>query len=116
MVKKIVWGVLLVGLIGILVAGAIIRTVDKVENVAEAQGLGEGNGHGHGAEAADGEHECKPGGAAQGAPEGDEQQHPGHEPENAQAAEHHGGLFAPPVDHLVEGGGEKVVMARVTVE
>ena len=42
MIKKIVLGTLLVGLIGFLVAGAIIRTVDKTENVAEAQGQGYG--------------------------------------------------------------------------
>jgi hypothetical protein len=42
MMKKIVLGTLLIGLIGILVAGAIIRTVDKTDNVAEARGLGQG--------------------------------------------------------------------------
>ena len=42
MAKRIIRGVLLVGLIGILVAGAIIRTVDKTENVAEARGQGRG--------------------------------------------------------------------------
>ena len=46
MVRKVVLGTLLVGLIGVLVAGAIIRTVDKTENVAEAQGLGQGRGAG----------------------------------------------------------------------
>jgi hypothetical protein len=46
MVKRVVLGTLLVGLIGILVAGAIIRTVDKTENVAEARGLGRGQGAG----------------------------------------------------------------------
>ena len=42
MLKKIVLSTLLIGLIGILVAGAIIRTVDKTDNVAEARGLGQG--------------------------------------------------------------------------
>jgi hypothetical protein len=42
MVKRIILGTLLVGLIGVLVAGAIIRTVDKTENVAEARGQGRG--------------------------------------------------------------------------
>ncbi len=42
MAKRIVLGTLLVGLIGLLVAGAIIRTVDKTENVAEARGLSRG--------------------------------------------------------------------------
>ena len=44
MIKKIVLGTLLVGLIGVLVAGGIIRTLDKTENVAEAQGRGYGQG------------------------------------------------------------------------
>ena len=42
MLKKVVLGTLLIGLIGILVAGAVIRTVDKTDNVAEARGLGQG--------------------------------------------------------------------------
>ncbi len=46
MLKKIVLGTLLVGLIGVLVAGAIIRTVDKTGNVAEARGLGHGQSEG----------------------------------------------------------------------
>jgi hypothetical protein len=46
--KKIVLGTLLAGLIGFLVAGAIIRTLDKTGNVAEASGLGHGRGAGNG--------------------------------------------------------------------
>ena len=42
MLKKVVLGTLLIGLIGVLVAGAVIRTVDKTDNVAEARGLGQG--------------------------------------------------------------------------
>ncbi|MGD9405243.1 MAG: hypothetical protein PVH95_08855 [Anaerolineae bacterium] len=42
MLKKVVLGTLLIGLIGVLVAGAIIRTTDKTDNVAEARGLGQG--------------------------------------------------------------------------
>lgn len=42
MLKKIVLGTLLIGLIGILVAGGIIRTMDKTDNVAEARGLSQG--------------------------------------------------------------------------
>jgi hypothetical protein len=45
MVKKIVLGTLLVMLVGFLVAGAIIRTVDKTGSVAEASGLGHGRGY-----------------------------------------------------------------------
>jgi hypothetical protein len=37
MAKKAILGTLLVGLIGLLIAGAIIRTVDKTDNVAEAR-------------------------------------------------------------------------------
>ena len=44
MLKKIVLGTLLVGLIGILVTGAVIRTMDKTERVAEAYGYGRGQG------------------------------------------------------------------------
>jgi len=46
MIRKAALGTLLVGLIGVLLAGAIIRTVDKSENVAEARGLGQGRGAG----------------------------------------------------------------------
>jgi hypothetical protein len=46
MIKKVVLGILLIGLIGVLVAGAIIRTVDKTEQVAEARGQGRGQGGG----------------------------------------------------------------------
>jgi len=40
MLKKIVLGTLFIGLIGVLVAGAVIRTMDRTERVAEAQGYG----------------------------------------------------------------------------
>ncbi len=45
MLKKIVLGTLLVGLIGILVVGAVIRTMDKTERVAEASGRGYGRNY-----------------------------------------------------------------------
>ena len=51
MFKRVVLGTLLIGLIGVLVAGAIIRTVDKTENVAEARGLGRGQSIGEAGEA-----------------------------------------------------------------
>jgi hypothetical protein len=44
MLKMIVLGTLLIGLIGILVAGAVIRTIDKTGNVAEARGESRGQG------------------------------------------------------------------------
>jgi len=44
MLKKVLLGTLLVGLIGVLVAGAVVRTMDKTGQVAEARGLGRGNG------------------------------------------------------------------------
>jgi hypothetical protein len=46
MLKKIALGTLLVGLIGILVVGAVIRTMDKTALVAEAHGPGYGRGNG----------------------------------------------------------------------
>ena len=52
MVRKIVLGTLFIGLIGALVAGAVIRTVDRTQLVAEAQG----NGYGRSSDKAD-EHE-----------------------------------------------------------
>ena len=55
MVKKIVLGTLFVGLIAALVAGGVIRTLDKTSQVAEAQGLG-GYGHGHGVHDAEDAH------------------------------------------------------------
>jgi len=61
MVKKIVLSVLLAGLVGILVTGAIIRTVDKTALAAEAQGQGEqkqGHGHGHGSSTESTNHDC----------------------------------------------------------
>ncbi len=50
MIRKIIWGTLLVGLIGILVVGAVIRTADKTEDVAEARNQGYGRGHGEASE------------------------------------------------------------------
>ena len=44
--KKIALGVVLTGVIGVLVAGGVIRTLDKTGNVAEARGLG-GQGRGN---------------------------------------------------------------------
>lgn len=45
MFRKVALSTLLLGLIAVLIAGAIIRTVDKTENV-EARGLGQGRGAG----------------------------------------------------------------------
>ena len=42
MVRKIILGTLFIGLIGALIAGAIIRTVDRTQRVVEAQGSGYG--------------------------------------------------------------------------
>jgi hypothetical protein len=44
MLKKIVVGTLLVGLIGLLVFGAVNRTMDKTGKEAQAQGQGLGRG------------------------------------------------------------------------
>jgi hypothetical protein len=48
MSKKVILSLLLVGLIGVLVTGAIIRTADRSGNVAEARGLGRGQANGEG--------------------------------------------------------------------
>jgi|GEM_PF-1417028 len=59
MVRKVILGALLVGLIGVLVAGGIIRTVDKTGQVAEAAGLEKGRGYDQAAEHGAGEeHDC----------------------------------------------------------
>jgi hypothetical protein len=42
MLKKIVLGALFIALIGVLVAGAVIRTMERTGRVAEAQGYGHG--------------------------------------------------------------------------
>jgi hypothetical protein len=67
MLKKIVLGTLLVGLIGILVVGAVIRTMDKTERVAEASGRGyRRNGAEAGTYAAGGSTGLTTGGSGQG--------------------------------------------------
>ncbi len=65
MAKKVVLGILLVGLIGILVAGGIIRTLDKTEQVGEARGLGRGGGQGESGQSAVGQGQGR-GGNGQG--------------------------------------------------
>jgi hypothetical protein len=55
MLRKIVLGTLFIGLIGILVTGAVIRTMDKTERVAEAHGLGHERGNANAVERAEGE-------------------------------------------------------------
>jgi uncharacterized protein YdeI (BOF family) len=66
MLKKLVLGTLFVGLIGILVAGAVIRTMDKTERVAEAYGYGYGRGNGEAGAYAAGSSGQGRGGYAQG--------------------------------------------------
>jgi hypothetical protein len=46
MFRKIVLGTLFITLIGVLVAGAVIRTMDRTERMAEAQGYGHGQNNG----------------------------------------------------------------------
>jgi hypothetical protein len=53
--RKIVLGTLFTGLIGILVAGAVIRTMDRVGRVAEAHGHGYGHTYDETDECAEGE-------------------------------------------------------------
>ncbi len=51
MTKKIVWGLVVVGLVGILVAGAVVRTAAKAGDGPEAQGFGAGRRIGDGSSA-----------------------------------------------------------------
>ena len=51
MTKKIVWGLVVVGLVGILVAGAVVRTAAKTGDGTEAQGFGAGRRIGDGSSA-----------------------------------------------------------------
>jgi hypothetical protein len=55
MLRKILLGTLLIGLIGILVTGAVIRTMDRTERVAETRGYSYGHGHDEVDECAEGE-------------------------------------------------------------
>jgi hypothetical protein len=74
MLKKIVLGTLLVGLIGLLVVGAVIRTMGKTERVAEASGRGYGrNGAEVGTYAAGGSTRLTTGGSGQGFGQGGNQ-------------------------------------------
>ena len=103
MVKRVVLGTLLVGLIGILVAGAIIRTVDKTENVAEARGQGRGQGAGAATEYATGQQGEGRGYGRSGA--ATERQYPNYEapPEDWR-------VYEGAVVEMPESGGDLVVM------
>jgi len=48
MTKKIVWGLVVVGLVAVLVAGAVVRTAAKAGDGPEAQGFGAGRRLGDG--------------------------------------------------------------------
>jgi hypothetical protein len=66
MFRKILLSTLLIGVIGILVTGAVIRTMDKTERVAEAYGHGYGRGNGEAGAYATGGSGRGRGGYAQG--------------------------------------------------
>jgi hypothetical protein len=55
MLRKIMLGTLFIGLIGILATGAVIRTMDRTELVAEAHGYGHGHDHDEVGECTEGE-------------------------------------------------------------
>lgn len=48
MTKKVVWGLVVLGLVGILVAGAVVRTAAKAGDAAATGGRGSGEGTGTG--------------------------------------------------------------------
>ena len=122
MVKKIVLGTLLVGLIVVLAAGAVIRTIDKTGNVAEARGLGEGQGHGPGASDSGEEHDCDEagghgaGGQGQGGAMADEseRQYANYDGQPAEWAIYEGSVAQAPaagVDMVVKvDSGEQIVV------
>lgn len=64
MLKKIVLGTLFIGLIGVLVAGATVRTMDRTSLAAAAEG--NGRGHDDASEYAEGESEQGLSGYSQG--------------------------------------------------
>ena len=110
MVKRIVLGSLLIGLIGVLVAGAIIRTVDRTEKVAEARGQGRGQGSSEVGEYASGQQGKGRGGNSQGGGYG----------QSGEAAERQYMNYEEPVGDLLvyegtvveaaESGGDLVIM------
>ncbi len=108
MTKKIVLSILLIGLIGILVAGGVIRTLDKTGQVAEARGLGRGNGNGESGESALGNGQGR-GGNGQGGGNGQsgsvERQYANYEAPSGDWMVYEG-----TVAESAETGGELVVM------
>lgn len=109
MAKKVVLSMLLVGLISILVAGGIIRTLDKTGQVAEAQSSGRGSGKGEAGQNAVGQGQER-GGNGQGggygrSAEGVERQYANYEALSGDWATYEGTVVETP-----ETGGELVVM------
>jgi hypothetical protein len=108
MTKKIVLSILLIGLIGTLVAGGVIRSLDKTEQVAAAQGLGRGNGNGESSESALGNGQGR-GGNGQGGGYGQsgtvERQYANYEAPSGDWVTYEGTVVESP-----ETGGELVVM------
>jgi hypothetical protein len=109
MLKKVVLITMLVGLVAILAAGAIIRTVDKTGNVAEARGLGRGQYNGEVAGNPQGLGQGRGGygqGGGYGLPaEGVERQYPNYQepPEEWQ-------VYEGTVLETAEGGGDMVIV------
>ena len=112
MFKRIVLGTLLIGLIGVLVAGAIIRTVDKTENVAEARGLSQGRSASEAGEAVtqgQGQGQGR-GGSAQGTGNGQsaataDRQYPNYDDSPEEMSTYEGTVLLSP-----ETGGDLVIM------
>jgi hypothetical protein len=108
MARKIVLSIALVGLIGILVAGGIIRTLDKTGQVAEAQGLGRGSGRGETGESVLGQGQGRGGnglGGGYGQSGSVERQYANYEAPSGDWAIYEGTVAESP-----ETGGELVIM------
>jgi hypothetical protein len=130
MFKKVVLSTLLFALIGVLVAGAIIRTVDKAGNVAEARGGGRGRsgeesadfstqrlGRGYGASNVDaGAQSEGRGGYGRGGAEAidAERRYPNYEAPPEEWTEYGGVVVQAPGDGvdlvIASGGGEELVV------
>ena len=114
--KKIIAGALFVGLIGILVTGAVIRTMDKTGHVVEAQGQGQGRGYGSdpdetGAGSASGYGRAGGGYGQDGGREGaTERQYPHHEDSPEEWVEYEGTVVQAPeadVDLVIQTTGDE---------
>jgi len=106
MLKKIVLSTLFIGLIGILVTGTVIRTMDRTERVVEAQGYSHGRSNGEAGAYAVGDRGQGRGGYGQGNARAGvtERQYPNYETPAEEWLEYEGTVVQAPED-----GGDLVI-------